>query len=93
MHSMTFYVHAQMMMFSEHARHVLLFYAHAYWGWGLSMATDGCSVCMAIIIVNSKLRGAKQDSVPYMVKIILTHILSECGVVDPYVDRFLNGSG
>ena len=27
-------------------------------GWeGLSMLNDGCSVCMPIIIVNSKLRG------------------------------------
>ena len=63
-------------------------------GWeGLSMPTDGCSVCMPIIIINSKLRGAEQDSVPYMMKVILTHIPVECGVVDPYVYRFLNGSG
>ena len=55
-------------------------------GWeGLSMPTDGCSVHMPIIIFNSKLRGAKQDSVPYMVKVILIHIPTECGVVDPYV--------
>ena len=62
-------------------------------GWeGLSMPTDGCSVHMPIII-NSKLRGAEQDSVPYMMKVILTNIPVECGVVDPYVYRFLNGSG
>ena len=36
-------------------------------GWeGLSMPTDGCSVCMPIVIINSKLRGAEQDSVPYV---------------------------
>ena len=57
------------------------------------MPTDGCSVHIPIIIVNSKLRCAKQDSVPYMVKVILTHIPAECGVVNPYVDGFLNGSG
>ena len=28
---MMFYVHAQMVMFSEHTKDVLLFYAHAYW--------------------------------------------------------------
>ena len=59
----------------------------------LSMPTDRCSVHMPIIIVNSKLRGAKQDFVPYMVKVILTHIPDDCGVVDPYLDGFLNGSG
>ena len=40
-------------------------------GWEyLSMATDRFSVCMAIIIINSKLRGAKEDIVAYMVKTI-----------------------
>ena len=57
------------------------------------MPPDGCSACMSIVIITSKLRGAKQDSVPYMVKIILTHIPVESGAVDPYVDRMLNGSG
>ena len=57
------------------------------------MPIDGCSVQMPIIIINSKLRGAEQDSVPYMMKVILTHIPGECGVVDPYEYRFLNGSG
>ena len=57
------------------------------------MFTDGCSVHVSIIIINSKLRDAEQDSVPYMVMVILTHIPVACGVVDPYVDRFLNGSG
>ena len=52
-------------------------------GWeGLSMPTDGHSVHMPIIIINSRLRGAEQDSVPYMMKVILTHIPVECGVVD-----------
>ena len=62
---------------------------------GLSMPTVGCSVYMhmPIIIINSKLRSAEQDSVPYMMKVIPTHIPIECGVVDPYVYRFLNGSG
>ena len=88
---MMFYVHAQMVMFSEHPKDVLFFYAHAYWVGGSkhSMPTDGCSECMSFIIVNSKLRCAKQDSVPYMVKVICTHIPVECGVVDPYVDRVL----
>ena len=63
-------------------------------GWnGLSMPTEGCSMHMPIIITNFKLRGVEQDSVPYMMKVILTHISAECRVVDPYVYRFLNGSG
>ena len=59
----------------------------------LCMPTDRCSVCMPIIIINPKLRGAKQDSVPRVVKVIFTHIPVECGVFGPYVHRFLNGSG
>ena len=44
-------------------------------GWnGLSRPTKGCSVCMPIVIINFKARGAKQDSVPYMVKVVLTCI-------------------
>ena len=63
-------------------------------GWeGLSMPTDECSVCMPINIINSKLKNARQDSVPYIVKVILTHILVGCRVVDPYGDGLLNGSG
>ena len=55
-------------------------------GWnGLSMPTEGCSVCMPIVIINFKVRGVEQDSVPYMMKVILTHIPIECGVVDPKV--------
>ena len=60
---------------------------------GLSIPAEGCSVYMAIIIINFKLRGVEQDSVQYMMKVILTHIPVECGVVDSYVYRFLNGSG
>ena len=63
-------------------------------GWeGLNMPTDGCSVHIPIIIINSKLRGAEWDSFSYMMKAILTHIPVECGIIDPYVYRFLNGSG
>ena len=59
-------------------------------GWnGLSMPTEGWSVCMPIVITNFKVRGVKQDSVPYMMKIILTHIPIQCGVVDPNVYQFL----
>ena len=57
------------------------------------MPTDGCSVHMPIIIINFKLRGTEQNSVQYMMTVILTHIPVECGVVDPYVYRFINGSG
>ena len=60
---------------------------------GLSMPTEGCSVFMPIIIAYVKVRGVEQDLVPYMMKVILTHILDECGVGDSYVYRFLNGSG
>ena len=60
---------------------------------GLIMPTEGCSVCMPIIITNFMLRGVEQDSAPYMMKVILTHIPVECRVVDPYVYRFFNGPG
>ena len=54
-------------------------------GWnGLSMPTEGCSVCLPIVITDVKVRGVKQDSVPYMM-VIFTHIPSKCGVVDPNV--------
>ena len=76
-----FYVHTQL---SEHAQYAL-FSRHMPIGWnGLSIPTEGCSVHMPIII-NSKLRGVEQTSVPYMMKVILTHMSVECGVVDPYV--------
>ena len=74
-----FYVHGQMVLFSEHAQGCSIHSMHLSIGLeGLSMPTDGCSVCMPIIIVNSKLKGAKQDSVLYMMKIMLTHIPVEC---------------
>ena len=58
-------------------------------GWnGLCMSTAGCSVCMPIIITNFKVRVVELDCVPYMM-VILTNIPIECGVVDPYVYRFL----
>ena len=40
---------------------------------------------MAIVITNFKVRGVEQDSVPYMMKVILPHIPNECRVVDPNV--------
>ena len=50
-------------------------------GWsGLSMPTEGCSVHMPIVIINFKVRGVKQESVPYMMQIILTHISVKCGI-------------
>ena len=52
-----------------------------------------CSVQMPIVIVNFRLRGIKQDSALYVVKVILTHIPVEFGIVDLYVYRFLNDSG
>ena len=40
-------------------------------GWnGLNMPTEGCSVYMPIVITNFKVRGFKQDSVQYMMKVI-----------------------
>ena len=56
---MMFYVHAQMVVFSEHAKDVLLFCVQDYWVGGLSMPTDGCFVYMPILFVNFKFRGAK----------------------------------
>ena len=41
-------------------------------GWnGLSMSIKGSSVCMLIVMIMFKVRGANQDSVPYMVKVVL----------------------
>ena len=37
---------------------------------GLSMPTNGSSVCMPIVITNSKLRGAEQESEIYTTIII-----------------------
>ena len=58
-------------------------------GWnGLIMSTEGCSVHMPIVIINFKVSSVKQDSVPYMMKVILTHIPIKGGVVDPNVYWF-----
>ena len=57
-------------------------------GWnGLSILTEGVlGACpLSVLILRS-------GSVPYMMKVILTHIPAECRVVDHYVYRFLNGS-
>ena len=56
------------------------------------MPTEGCTVHRPIIITNFKVSSVEQDSVPYMMKVILTHILIQCRVVDPNVYLFLNGS-
>ena len=48
---------------------------------GLSMPTEGHSLCMPTIIINVEVRGVEQDSAPYMMKIVPTHIPIECGVV------------
>ena len=53
-------------------------------GWnGLSMLTEGCSVCRPVVIINFKVGGVRQDSVPYMMEIVLTHISVKCVIVDP----------
>ena len=53
-------------------------------GWnGLSMTTKGCSVHMPIVIINFKVRCVGQDSVQYMMGIILTHISDKCGIGEP----------
>ena len=55
-------------------------------GWnGLSMHTEGYSVCIPIAITNFKVRGVKQDSISYMMKVTFFDIPIECGVVDPNV--------
>ena len=60
-------------------------------GWnGLSMPTEGCSVHMPIVTTNFKVRGVTQDSVLYMMKIILTHIPIECGLLTlMYIDSII----
>ena len=62
------------------------FSMHMPIGWnGLNISIKGCPVCMPIVITNFKVRSVKQDSVLYMMKIILIHIPIECGAVDPNV--------
>ena len=62
-------------------------------GWnGLSMLTEACSVCILIVIINFKVRGVEQDSVPFMMKVILIHIPIKYGVVYPNIYRLFNSS-
>ena len=70
---------------SKHAQYVLLFHDMSIVWNGLRMPTEGCSVCMSIIITNFKVMGVEQDSVPYIMKLILAHIPIECGVVNPNI--------
>ena len=81
-----FYVHAKV---SEHAQYALLFNAHAYWFEWTKHAH--CRMfCVPIVITNFKVTGVEQDSVPYMMKVILTHIPIECGVIDlMYIDSLM----
>ena len=54
------------------------------------MPTEGCSVHMPIVITNFKVRGVKQDSVLYVIKIILTHILIVGGLLTlMYIDSLI----
>ena len=63
-------------------------------GWnGLSTPTKGCSVHMPIVIINFKVRGVGQDSVLYIMEIILTHISVKCGIVDHDEYRFFYSPG
>ena len=53
---------------------------HMSIGWNeLSMPTEWSCVCIPIGITNFKVRGVEQYSVPYVVKVILTHIPTDCG--------------
>ena len=64
-----------------------------HWGvglGGLSMPNGWCTLCMPIYF---KCWGIKKYSIPYMVQIELTYIPIKCGIVNPYVDGFLNSSG
>ena len=72
-------MHAQM---SEHAQYALSCIQMPISWNGLSMPTEGCSEHIPIVIINFKVRGVKQDSVPYMMKVILTQIPIEFGAVD-----------
>ena len=62
-------------------------------GWnGLRMPTKGCSVHMPIVIINFKIKGVKEDPVPYIVKVLLTYIAT-WRIVDPNVYKLLYSSG
>ena len=36
-----------------------------------------------------KIRGAKEDPIPYVIKMELTYIPVKCGIINPDVNRFL----
>ena len=57
---------------------------------GLSIPNGLCSLCMSIYF---KPWGIKKYPVPYIVQIELTYISIKCGIVNFYVDGFLNSSG
>ena len=40
-----------------------------------------------------KIRGTKEDPITYVIKMELTYIHFECGIIDPDVNRFLNEPG
>ena len=60
------------------------------WLGGLRMPNGWHTLCMPIYF---KAWGIKKYSVPYMVQIELTYVCIKCGIVNPYVDGFLNNSG
>ena len=63
-------------------------------GWnGLCMPANACSVHTPIGRVYSKMVGVKKDSVPYMIKIVLTNIPIKCGIVDSNLNRFFYSAG
>ena len=37
-----------------------------------------------------KFRGTKEDPISYMTELELTYIPINCGIIDPYVNRFLD---
>ena len=57
---------------------------------GLSKLNRWYTLCMPIYF---EPWGIKKYSVPYMVQNEHTYILIKCGIVNPYVDGFLNSSG
>ena len=57
------------------------------WAWLLKDVLCTCPLSLLIF----KVSGVEQDSVPYMMKVILTHIPFECGVVYPNVYGLFNG--
>ena len=57
------------------------------------MPTNACSVHMPIGRDNFKVRGVRQDSVSYMIKIVFTNIPVKCVVADSNVNRLLYISG